>query len=462
MLYGAESGDFQIILTGDSIITRKMSVFREPEFLELVNLLRGSDVTVTNAEILFHNYEDPPTATSGGTYMRAEPGLIDELGFLGIDMVACANNHAYDFGENGVLTNSRNLEQHGMPHAGTGRTLSEARSPAYLDTQRGRVALISVTSSGPQGMRAGERWRDGKGRPGANLLRYTTGYTVDRPVFDALRRMSRELGFEKQKAYRAANPAWQGQMPEDTETRFYLPNLNDEYQYTDPNGNLFMLGEGFGIHHHPNEEDFQGNLQWIRDARRQADWVIVSMHTHEKGETDDDPSNMVVDFARACIDAGADVFSGHGPHLDRGIEIYRGKPIFYSLGHLIFEHETVSRTQWEGIRKTSLGPESTPADYYDARSGREHLDEWLDYAAAAFRWRNAVAVIDFRAKELAEIKLYPIDLGFKRARSQRGRPLLAHGEVAREVLDLFRRLSQPFGTDVEIKGEVGLIRGSHP
>ena len=213
MLYNAESGDFQIIVTGDSIITRRMSPFREPDFLKLVELLRGSDVTVTNAEILFHNYEDPPTATSGGTYMRAEPGLIEELRFLGIGMVACANNHSYDFGENGVLTNVRTLDQHGMPHAGTGRDLTEARSPTYLDTPRGRVALISVTSSGSQGMRAGEQWRHGKGRPGANLLRYTTAYTVDRP---AIRRAAQDeherWASKKQKAYRAANPAWQGQI----------------------------------------------------------------------------------------------------------------------------------------------------------------------------------------------------------------------------------------------------------
>ena len=62
-------------------------------------MLRGSDdVTVTNAEILFHDYEDAPTTVSGGTYMRAEPRLIEELRFMGVDMVACANNHAYDFG----------------------------------------------------------------------------------------------------------------------------------------------------------------------------------------------------------------------------------------------------------------------------------------------------------------------------------------------------------------------------
>ena len=52
-----------------------MSGFRERDFPKLVELLRGSEATVTNAEILFPNHEDPPTTTSGGTCMRAEPRL---------------------------------------------------------------------------------------------------------------------------------------------------------------------------------------------------------------------------------------------------------------------------------------------------------------------------------------------------------------------------------------------------
>ena len=48
-------------------------------------------------------------------------------------------------------------------------------------------------------------------------------------------------------------------------------------------------------------------------------------------------------MAHAVIDAGADVFIGHGPHLDRGIEIYKGKPILYSLGALVIENDTVER-----------------------------------------------------------------------------------------------------------------------
>ncbi len=457
MLYEGESGDIRMIVTGDSIITRSMSVFRDRSFMDLVELLHSGNVTFTNAEMLFHNYEDPPTARPGGTYMRADPKLIKELQWLGVGMVACANNHSYDFGENGVLTNIRYLDEYNMPHAGTGRDLSQARSPAYLDTPKGRVALISVTSSGPQGMRAGEQWRDGAGRPGANLLRYMNRYTVERSVFDALRRMSEGLGFEEFKAHRRANP-WQGQFEEDTDTQFFLPSLNNEWQYPEPNGYMFALGETFEAHHIANGEDVEGNLQRIRDARRQADWVIVSMHTHENGKTRDDPSDLIVSFAHACIDAGADVFSGHGPHVDRGIEVYEGKPIFYSLAHLSLQNDTVLQMPWDNIQRVGLGWEATPADYYDSRSGREHLDEWKGFAEEPFRWRNAVATVSFKAKRLEEIRLYPIDLGFKSPRSQRGRPVLAQGEVAGQVLDLFKRLSQPLGTVVDIQGDVGVIR----
>jgi len=462
MLYDANSGDFTIIVTGDSIITRSLSAFREPGFLKMVDRLHDSDVTVTNAEMLFHDYEDSPAAVAGGTYMRADPRLIKDLQFLGVQMVACANNHAYDFGENGVLTNIGNLDRHGMPHAGTGRNLAQARSPVYLDTARGRVALISVATSGPPAMRAGDQWRDGSGRPGANMLRYTTQYTVDKSVFDALRRLSEGLGFEAiEKQYRKDNPSWsggRGSQLEDTDTKFFLPNLNNEYQYPDPNGNLFLLGDTFKTEHIVNEGDREGNLQQIRDARRQADWVIMSMHHHERGKTVDDPSDLVINFAHDCIDAGADVFSGHGPHVDQGIEIYNGKPIFYSLAHLIMQNDTVSKAQWENMQSTALGWEGTASDFIDARSGREHLGERLDYAAQAFRWRNAFASIAFKAGELEEVRLHPIDLGYKQPRSQKGRPVMAEGEVAQAVLDLFKQLSLPFGTRIDIKDNVGVIR----
>lgn len=77
MLYDANPGDFKVIVTGDSIITRSLSAFREPGFLAMVECLHDSDVTVTNAEMLFHNYEDPP-GRSGGWNLYARRPSVDQ------------------------------------------------------------------------------------------------------------------------------------------------------------------------------------------------------------------------------------------------------------------------------------------------------------------------------------------------------------------------------------------------
>ena len=146
MLCESESGDVTMAITGESLITRAKSVYREPRFLKMHDLLHSTDVRFTNAEMLFHNYEDAPTHRTG-TYMRCDPEFIKDLQWLGFNIVACANNHAYDFGENGVLTNIRYLDEARMFHAGTGRNLADATAPTYMDTPKGRVALISATTS---------------------------------------------------------------------------------------------------------------------------------------------------------------------------------------------------------------------------------------------------------------------------------------------------------------------------
>jgi poly-gamma-glutamate synthesis protein (capsule biosynthesis protein) len=91
---------------------------------------------------------------------------------------------------------------------------------------------------------------------------------------------------------------------------------------------------------HPARErvaaaDLPGLAATVRAARAKlaADAVVVSHHGG--GEYVDRPLPRTRDFARAAIDAGADAFVGHHPHLIQGIEIYRGHPIFYSLGSFV-------------------------------------------------------------------------------------------------------------------------------
>ena len=63
-----------------------------------------------------------------------------------------------------------------------------------------------------------------------------------------------------------------------------------------------------------------------------------------------EPADFVVEFARAAIDAGADVVAGHGSHTPLAIELYRDRPIFYGLGNLVFHNETRRSVPVGGIR----------------------------------------------------------------------------------------------------------------
>ncbi len=461
MLYESESGDILIALTGESLISRSLSKFSEKRFLSMVQMLRDADVAFTNAECLFQDYEDYPNTFAGGgsprgTYMASHPRNIKELQWLGIDVVACANNHGSDYGEGGVLTNIKYLDEAGMPHAGSGRNMAEARSAVYLDTPKGRVALISAADWGPRGrggspwpfpmsVMAGEQSPYSKGRPGYNLIRQRPVFTVDREAFNALRRLSKELGFEEEKASKRASLTTVEQ-DEDTDTIFHFMDAK------------FVLGDGFSLSTIANRDDVEANLKWVQDARRMADWVLMSFHNHGASPSSDQPSEHTKVFARACIEAGADVFIGHGPHRDRGIEIYQGKPIFYSLGDFILQNETVQWEPYDAMARFGLGWADTPADFYDARSAK--VTRGPGFNPSPKNWESAITMVSFNGGQLKEIRLHPVDLGMGLPRGQCGRPLLAEagGEVSNRVLKDFQQMSELFGTKIKIEDGVGVIR----
>jgi poly-gamma-glutamate synthesis protein (capsule biosynthesis protein) len=67
------------------------------------------------------------------------------------------------------------------------------------------------------------------------------------------------------------------------------------------------------------------------------------------------------------------------------------------------------------------------------------------------------AVCKFEAKKLMEIKIFPIDQGFGKPRPQRGRPVLAEGELANRVIERVTRLSRRYGTKISNHDGVGVI-----
>src|SRR5262252_5923355 len=122
---------FRFALTGDSIIERRLSVYEEPAYLRMFDRIRSADAAFTNFEMLVHNFEFPGAPVSGGTYMGAPAWVLDELKWAGFRLFGVANNHAFDFGTDGLLSNLRNLRQAGVVYAGAGENLARARAPGY-------------------------------------------------------------------------------------------------------------------------------------------------------------------------------------------------------------------------------------------------------------------------------------------------------------------------------------------
>ena len=437
-MYEAQRGEIVVAATGDSMIARPLAPFREPNFLALVELLRSADAAFTNLEMQVHRFEPPPAAASGGIWTAADPDLLDDLRWAGITMVSAANNHCYDYGEQGLLTTLRNLEESGLAFSGIGRNLNEARAPAYLECPSGRVALLSCTSTFDPASPAGEQSRDLHGRPGVSALGWAANHVVDGRALDELRRVDEALGFASQRE-RQAEMGF-GPAGGDADTLRLL-------------GHTFTRGEGFAVRTTPNERDAEGILRWVREARRQADWVFLSIHSHEAGEIEERPAGFLEAFARRCVDEGADAVFGHGPHFLRGVEIYEGRPIFYSLGNLMFQNEVIPRQPAELYERSGLDVKATPADFYDFRS----QDDTRGFTANAIFWESVVAELRLSRNGPGEIRLHPIELGYRTPRSQRGRPLMASEESAARTLRTAARLCEGYGTRVSVENGVGVI-----
>jgi poly-gamma-glutamate synthesis protein (capsule biosynthesis protein) len=417
-------------------------MYKEKQFLALRDLLQGVDVAFTNLEMIFHTFtEGYPAAESGGTYTAADPALLDDLQWLGFNLYAAANNHSMDWSEGGLLSTMAALERQGMAYTGIGRNLAEARAPVYLETAQGRVAMLSMTSTFPAWSRAGEQRLDTKGRPGVNPLRFETQYILPAKLLKTLQEISQAVGLEAMKAQRRA-------------TGFAVPEDNAVFHFLNQQ---FVEGKAAGFRTMPHQSDMEGNLRWIADARRQADWVFVSLHAHEARLDKEEPADFIQTFAYACIDAGADAFLGHGPHLLRGIELYKNKPIFYSLGNFIFQNETVRRLPADIYETYKLSMDATPAAVYDART-LDSKGKPKGFPADTRYWESVVAVCRFEERGVGQIELYPVTLGFGNARPRRGRPQMAEGTLARKIIKRLADLSAPFHTHIEFQKGMGRVK----
>lgn len=443
-MYESQAGDFSMCLAGEVILQRRLSVFREPQFLRLVELIRGSDAAALNLEGVVHEFQGPPGAKRHGLYWTAiAPQALEDLRWMGFNMVSNANNHALDYGEWALLNTIKECERAGLAHAGTGPTLRDARAPAYLDTPRGRVALIGVSGianypEAEESFRAGEQTPYHLGRPGVSGIGIEAENVVLGEDIRLLQKLGNELGIERQKESMR-------------DLGMLLPEDSDKVQHLF--GQKFVRGEARGRTTRPNAADLADVVRQVQEASRQAEWVIVSMHLHED-MFNDQPPQCQIDVARAVIDAGAHIFAGHGPHTPRGVEIYKGRPIFYGLGQFVLQVESIPKVTQRQQERYGLDYGSTPSEYILTQT----KDETILFPPRKEYFQTILPICRWEGGRLKQIEVYPIELGFKTPWGARGRPVLAAPEDAAAILAHFGGVCAGLGTRLDIAGETGIIK----
>ena len=429
-----------VLATGDSILTQHISRNSDADFLALVNLLRSTDVTITNVEMVFPGRGRMASTTMHGIPLGAEPELLSEFQWLGIDIYGMAQNHATDYGVAGLVASIEALEARGLVYAGVGRTLSEARAPRYFSAPGARVAYIAAGSSNARLSLAADPSVGDVGRPGIAPIRVQKTHYIRKERFVELREIMAEAG---------VNVSATGT----TAPGIHFPYPDKAIYDPPPPGGFSVEGVNFApsdnsrVQTDALERDIKAIVASVAEASRQADLVFVGLHCHEgiQGRWNTDtPAEFLQPLAHQLIDAGAHGVFAHGPHMLRGVELYAGRPICYSLGNFIFNVETFSAFPLEVYEQQGMPLTSTSADLFDVVNG---------YGKQPLFWESVLPRFTYEDGVLVDSEFHPITLGRNAPRSRRGCPQLASANDGARILSRLDDLSQPFGAGFDIVRE---------
>ena len=256
---------------------RTLSLLDDPDtaFGPIASELSAADVAVVNLET---------AVTDGGTpepkqfHFRAPASSYQAVKAAGIDAVSLANNHAMDYGADGLADTLRHAEEAGVPQLGAGSDAAEAYAPWITEVRGVKVAVLAMS----QINELAHRWTAGEETPGI------------------------AMAHDVERAARA-----------------------------------------------------------VREAREQADVVVVFMHWGLEGN--ECPTDRMTGLAKALADAGATAVIGAHSHLLQG-DGWLGKTyVAYGLGNFLWWRDNAHSNDTGVLRLTLRGPKLTQAELAPAR-----------------------------------------------------------------------------------------------
>lgn len=230
-------------------------LLRDPKldpFASMEPLFRSVDIRFVNLEGPILDRGTETVSAENNLVFNGPPISAKVLSRAKIDIVSTANNHAWDFGQKGLLETIEWLDKENVLHVGSGATLEKAWEPVFIERSGFKLAFVAI------------------------------------------------------------NDIW-----------------NQAHV------------KGLSAHDHVagmDQDKLVSIVRGLREKREKhdidaVDAIVVSYHGGV--EYQDEPLTQTRNVAMAAIDAGADVFLGHHPHVVQGMTFHRGRPIVYSMGNLL-------------------------------------------------------------------------------------------------------------------------------
>ena len=311
-------------------------------------VLQAADIAIGNLEA---PVSERGTAVEKWINMRMSPELLPEAANIGFNMLTIANNHMMDYGELAFMDTLKHLDAHQIAYAGAGLNMEQAWQAQILTVGDLRLAFVAAASTLPPGSAATDD------RPGVAPIHVAESYHVDA----------------------AASMEQPGSAP---------------YVFT-----------------RVWQEDLDCAVQVIKQAAREADFVVAALHwgvpSLWRSRFQDGLADYQIEISHALIEAGADIIVGHHPHSLQAAEVYRGKPIFYSLGNFLFHHSHQS------ARRTIVNRNAP----YVLRPVRDRI--WSE---------TVILVVDTNDLEPASYVMHPVLL------DEAGNPALLKGDEAHALI----------------------------
>ena len=427
---------FTVASVGDVMVKRTGAALEDPQFQSVFKVLRDADVTFGNMEGNLADLEHFDGPLRG---MMGDKDVAPSLKAMGFDLMNRANNHIFDSDKEGMFSTMEQLDKAGIVHAGTGKNLEDARAPAYFDSPKGRVALVGMHTPNSANPASNASYSEGNigGRPGINALNYTVFYHVTADQLAALKSIRRAT----------YTP------PPGTTNVSALPDAASE-----PADRVQFLGVWYKVgtpgtrSFEMNAADLREIMRSIRNGKYLSEFLIANCHCHQGPITgqqwlfEDQTPEFLVELAHQAIDNGADMFVGHGPHVLRGIEIYKGKPIFFGMGEFYYQWQHMDASLMSG----SWGQ--------DALRGDSDVANRVSASWRPINFESMIAQSRYDKGKLVEVRLIPTSGAWDGPISQLGLPRAAPPAMAQKILTRVQALSKPFGTAMTIENNVGVIR----